>query len=174
MKMKSLKDYISSKEQPVVQEEIVSMEFLELHDEPLIEGSSKPHASDPPAVLVMKRKSIRQFPNNQKVAMYYIDKLDKYIMVPYDSGKWLSAVPEHVEQTSDVMQVLESIVDNRLAKSIVFADGKSTKVEPNIAESILMIHSTLNEENKQKISEMAIRSKEDFGKVVDFAYKHLN
>jgi len=170
--MKSLKDFISTKEQPI-EKEIVSMEFLELHDEPLIEGSTKPHLSDPPAVLVMKRKSIRLFPNNQKVAMYYIDKLDKYIMVPYDSGKWLSAVPEEVEQTTDVMQILESIVDNRLAKSIMFSDGKSTKVEPKIAESILKVYSALNEDNQKKIADMAIKSKEHFNKVVDFSHKHL-
>ena len=36
---------------------------------------------DPPALLVMRRKSIRQFPNNERVALYFIDKLKKYISI---------------------------------------------------------------------------------------------
>jgi hypothetical protein len=50
---------------------------------------------DPPAVLVMKRKSIRQFPNNQRVALYYVDKIHKYVTVPYTSMQWSSStIPE--------------------------------------------------------------------------------
>jgi len=172
--MKSLKDFISTKEQPEIQEEIVSMEFLDLYDEPLFEGSSKSHAMDPPAVLVMKRKYIRQFPNNQRVAMYYVDKLDKYITVPYEISHWDNKghIPT-MEEVENIVEFLESIVENGYSKFITFADGKSTKVEPNIAESILKVYSALNEENKQKVSDMAIKSKEHFNKVVDFAHKHL-
>ena len=43
---------------------------------------------DPPAVLVMKRKSIRNFPNNERVALYFIDKLNKYISIPYTGSRW--------------------------------------------------------------------------------------
>lgn len=175
--MKSLKDFINIQEnvEPVEQENIVTLEILELQDGPLFEGSAKNHHMDPPAVLVMRRKSIRQFPNNQRVAMYYIDKLDKYITVPYETAHWSDkgSVPA-MEEVDNVIEFLETIVENRLPKTITFADGKSTKVEPKIAEAILRIHSALSEENKQKISEMAIQSKEDFGKVVDFAYKHLD
>ena len=46
---------------------------------------------DPPAVLVMKRKSIRNFPNNQRVALYYVDKINKYVTVPYTAMQWSSS-----------------------------------------------------------------------------------
>ena len=46
---------------------------------------------DPPAVLIMKRKSIRQFPNGQRVALYYVDKIDKYVTVPYTAMQWSSS-----------------------------------------------------------------------------------
>lgn len=47
------------------------------------------HASmDPPAVLIMKRKWVRQFPNNQRVALYYVDKINKYVTVPYTAMQW--------------------------------------------------------------------------------------
>ena len=55
-----------------------------------LDGSSNT-AMDPPAVLIMKRKSIRQFPNGQRVALYYVDKLDKYVTVPYTAMQWSSS-----------------------------------------------------------------------------------
>ena len=51
---------------------------------------SKNEPLDPPAVLIMKRKSIRNFPNNERVALYYIDKLNKYISIPYTGSHWSS------------------------------------------------------------------------------------
>ena len=40
---------------------------------------------NPPTMLVMRRVSIRQFPNGQYVALYYIDKMNKYVTIPLDS-----------------------------------------------------------------------------------------
>lgn len=54
------------------------------------ESEDRKISMDPPAVLIMKRKSIRQFPNNQRVALYYVDKIDKYVTVPYTSMQWSS------------------------------------------------------------------------------------
>jgi hypothetical protein len=48
---------------------------------------------DPPAVLIMKRKSVRQFPDGQRVALYYVDKLDKYVTVPYTAMQWSTSIP---------------------------------------------------------------------------------
>ena len=55
---------------------------------------------DPPAVLIMKRKSIRQFPNGQRVALYYVDKINKYVTVPYTAMQWSStgSMDEEIEQ----------------------------------------------------------------------------
>jgi hypothetical protein len=176
--MKSLKDFITE-QQPVNQEEVVSMEVLQLQDQPLFEGSAKSHPADPPAVLVMKRKYIRQFPNNQRVAMYYVDKLDKYITVPYETSHWDNKgyIPtsEGVDDILgfDILGFLENIVEDYSSKVLTFANGDYTKVEPLVAESILKVYSALNEDNKQKILEMAIRSKEHFSKVIDFTNKHL-
>jgi len=54
------------------------------------ESDDRKLSMDPPAVLIMRRKSIRQFPNNQRVALYYVDKIDKYVTVPYTSMQWSS------------------------------------------------------------------------------------
>ena len=53
---------------------------------------------DLPAVLVMKRKAIRQFPNGQKVALYHVDKLNKYITIPYDKDAIISVSEEIAEE----------------------------------------------------------------------------
>jgi len=36
-----------------------------------------------PAVLILKRKAIRVYPDNQKIALYYSQNLDKYISIPF-------------------------------------------------------------------------------------------
>lgn len=56
-----------------------------------LDGGHANTAMDPPAVLIMKRKSIRQFPNGQRVALYYVDKIDKYVTVPYTAMQWSSS-----------------------------------------------------------------------------------
>jgi len=36
-----------------------------------------------PPVLILKRKAIRVYPDNQKIALYYSQSLDKYISIPF-------------------------------------------------------------------------------------------
>ena len=48
---------------------------------------------DPPMVLIMKRKAVRLFPNGQRVALYHVDKINKYVTVPYEAMHWSSSVP---------------------------------------------------------------------------------
>lgn len=36
-----------------------------------------------PTVLILKRKAIRVYPDNQKIALYYSQALDKYISIPF-------------------------------------------------------------------------------------------
>lgn len=54
-----------------------------LRDRNITEANKRP--SDPPAVMVMRRKSIRQFPNGQRIAIYHIDALKMDVTVPYDA-----------------------------------------------------------------------------------------
>lgn len=36
-----------------------------------------------PSVIILRRKAIRQFPDNQKVVLYYSDALNQYVTVPF-------------------------------------------------------------------------------------------
>ena len=62
---------------------------LEVEELPNLLGEAvKQKPLDPPAVLIMKRKSVRQYPNGQRVALYYVDKINKYVTVPYADMQW--------------------------------------------------------------------------------------
>lgn len=42
-----------------------------------------PSDKEMPSVLILKRKAIRVYPDNQKVALYYSQALDKYVTIPF-------------------------------------------------------------------------------------------
>jgi hypothetical protein len=43
-----------------------------------------PTDKEMPSVLILKRKAIRVYPDNQKVALYYSQAIDKYVTIPYN------------------------------------------------------------------------------------------
>jgi len=56
--------------------------FQTLRTETLI-NEGQAFSQTMPQMLVLKRKSIRIFPDGVKVGMYYSDKLKKYISIPF-------------------------------------------------------------------------------------------
>ena len=152
-------------------------DFLEVTDEVPVEefqesAGNKNINSMFPAVLVMRRKAIRQYPGNKTVALYFIDKLNKYVAIPQEQGNNLVQT-EGTEFEGTVIDHLKHIASNSVEESVKFDDGKTEKVSVQTANAILRLLSALNEENKIRVSELAQNSKIDFGKVVDFAWKHL-
>jgi hypothetical protein len=175
--MKSLKDFISyqTKELPKMVENSFVDEEYEATDEPPYELIENPehhqnhqHSAVPPAVLIMRRKAVRQYPGGKYVALYYIDKLDKYVTIPYDSMQWNAQAEEF-----GVIEHLKQIIKENTAQTVMFEDGKVMKVSVDIADNVLKVYSVLNEENKQKVSEMAQSSKLQFSKVINFAQEYL-
>ena len=89
--MKTLKEFLE-------QNKISSNDVLDAEDLPTVLGEAvKDDKMDPPAMLVMRRKSIRQFPNGQRVALYYVDKINKYVTVPYMASMWSTSMPEELD-----------------------------------------------------------------------------
>ena len=62
---------------------------------------SKDRSLDPPNILIMRRTSIRQYPNGQRVALYFVDKINKYVTVPYTASQWSSSGPPVEEETEN-------------------------------------------------------------------------
>jgi hypothetical protein len=88
--LKEFKTSVVADEPEIIVENLdpITLEVEELPN--LLGEAVKQKPLDPPAVLLMKRKSIRQFPNGQRVALYYVDKIDKYVTVPYTAMQWSS------------------------------------------------------------------------------------
>lgn len=186
--MKSLKEFTAKASKEVITEEqIISVEELALELEDAVDlyetktyKDAPVFPSDPPAMLLMRRTSVRMFPNGQRVALYYIDKINKYVSVPYMPTKWSqdkqASIPHFSEETveENVLHHLKHIVENHSADTIVFEDGKSRKVDVQTASVILEVYNVLNDANKNKIQDMANKSREHFQKVADFAYSHAS
>ena len=126
--------------------------------------------NDPPFVLVLKRKSIRLFPNNTKIALYYNQKLDKYFSIPYGGGIDAPVQAEQVEIEEAVMDKLHKIVSDKQAQTVKFANGQTRKVDHYTASAITQVHNALNDENKKKFADMVHKSPAHLAKASDFAF----
>ena len=123
---------------------------------------------DPPFVLMLKRKAIRLYPNNTKIALYYNQKLNKYFSVPY--GSKIDA-PLQAEET--VMNQLHEIAANRQSGVIKFDNGQAQKVDYYTASAITQVYESVNTENKNKLAEMVHKSPAHLSKVAEFAFSKM-
>lgn len=127
--------------------------------------------NDPPFVLVLRRKAIRMYPNQMKVAVYYNDKLNKFFSVPYGAGMNPSTIQaEEIEQT--VMESLRQIVENNQQNNVKLNNGETVEVDYSTALAITQVYSSLNEDNKLRLEKMIHENSQQFHKVAVFAFKH--
>lgn len=142
---------------------------------------------NPPTLLVLKRKFIRQMPSQAggppiRVAVYYNDKLGRYFSIPYQplaAGRTMApdnqmiTAEESDEQVNEsVMDTLHRIVNEKQANKVKFGNGKTMKVDHFTASAITQVHSALNDENKKKFANMVHKSPEHLHKAAEFAFKH--
>ena len=126
--------------------------------------------NDPPFVLVLKRKSIRLYPNNTKIALYYNQKLDKYFSIPYGGGIDAPVQAEETELEEAVIDKLHKIVSDKQAQTVKFGNGQTRKVDHFTASAITQVHNALNDENKKKFADMVHKSPAHLAKASDFAF----
>jgi hypothetical protein len=150
-------------------EEVIEAESLDENKKDIDE--------DPPFVLMLKRKAIRMYPNNTKIALYYNQKLDKYFSVPYGPSvsSPLQAEEKYYEQDDDtlseaVIDQLHKIVNNKQANSVKFGNGKTRKIDHFTASAIVQLHKAVNDENKKKLADMVHKSPEHLAKAASFAF----
>lgn len=147
----------------------------EVKEEYQLDENKSPVKGTPPFTLVLKRKAIRQYPNDTKVALYWSEKLKTYFSVPYiedEDGKVVGMVQtESVELQESVMDTLHKIVNDKQAKSVKFASGHTRKVDHFTASALVQVHNALNDDNKKKFADMVHKSPEHFMKASDFAFK---
>ena len=155
-------DKAYGKEDDIKEEEIVEAETLK---------------GDPPFTLVLKRKAIRMYPNDTKIALYYNDRLKKYFSIPYSDKENvdapLQAEETQIDEAVDVVGKLQKIKDTHQHGTINHKDGSASKIDVQTAHAILTVHKALNDENKKKFSDMMSRSNHHMKKAADFAWKQV-
>lgn len=105
---------------------------------------------DPPNILLLKRITVRLFPDGTKVALYYNRLLDKHFTIPYGPG---INSPLQAEETE--MSVLESLryISQLDESQEIWFETDSRSVDPETAQNILKLYNSLSEENKIKMEE---------------------
>ena len=126
-------------------------------------------AQDPPFVLVLKRKAIRLYPDGTKIALYHNDRLDKDFAVPYAT----SSQPVIQAEAVDAMGQLQRIKDSHSHGTVNHKDGSASKVDVQTAHAVLMVHKSLNDENKTKFADMVARSSHHMQKAANFAVSKM-
>jgi hypothetical protein len=126
-------------------------------------------AQDPPFVLVLKRKAIRLYPDGTKIALYHNDRLDKDFAVPYST----SSQPVIQAEAVDAMGQLQKIKDSHSHGTVNHKDGSASKVDVQTAHAVLMVHKSLNDENKTKFADMVARSSHHMQKAANFAISKM-
>ena len=76
-------------------------------------GSAYPLLPDPPAVLVIKRKAVRLYPDGTRIAMYWSDKLKRVFSLPY--GPAVDAVVQSEEYVQELLNSEELVLQNSLS-----------------------------------------------------------
>lgn len=109
------------------------------------------HLKDPPNILLLKRITVRLFPDGTKVALYYNKLLDKHFTIPYGPGIDSPLQAEEVEERT-ILESLQYIATLEEAEEIYF-ETDSRSVEPETAQGILKLYNSLSEENKIKMEE---------------------
>ena len=133
--------------------------------EPMVEGrTGQPHEKDPPTILIMRRKSVRSFPNGQRVALYYVDKINKYVTVPYEDMQWGASFTEEtvIDQLGYSAQYGEKVI-------VEHFDGTTSEVTPDMAQNIISLYKKINEANKAKMKEMLEASSKHFQTIAKFS-----
>jgi hypothetical protein len=142
-----------------------------LKEEILEEG-----AFDPPFVLVLKRKAIRLYPNDTKIALYYNDKLNKYFSIPYSTDRNVDGPiqAEEVELEESVMDHIHKIASgDHPTSKVKFASGETKKIDRYTASAISQVHKVVNDDNKKKLSDMVHKSPAHLMKVAEFAFSKV-
>jgi len=131
---------------------------------------------DPPNMIVLKRKAIRVFPDGKRVALYYADKIDQYVSIPYHGPNFGKKDIVQFNQFNEEWEprgnigVLMQIIETGESQDVFFEDNLSMKIDPMTAQAIVNLYNNVNTTNKYKIERMVNKDKNSFAKVAAFAH----
>jgi hypothetical protein len=108
---------------------------------------------EPPPVLLLRRKAIRMYPDDTRIALYYSQKLDRHFSIPY--GPKIDENP--IQAESNVMHL---------------EDGNVVELTEQMTQAISETYDSLSDDNKNKFLEKLTESIESFEKVYEFCQQY--
>lgn len=119
---------------------------------------------DPPQTLILQKKAIQQFPNNQKVVLYYCEALKKYFSFTYDKNGM--GLTESVNiKLVDKLKLIEEV------EPVLFFDGSALNIDKECAEHILDLYDSLSE-GKEEFEDYIEESKSNFLEILKYSVKN--
>ena len=148
--------------QSTVDKELELTKPAKITEEPLI-------LKDPPNILLLKRITVRGFPDGTKVALYYNKLLDKHFTIPYGPGVDSPLQAEEAEMSiMESLEYLSGLTESN-TYNIDFETGIRS-VTPQMAKNMLKLYNSLSEENKIKM-EQKLSDPIMFDKFYDYSLK---
>lgn len=114
---------------------------------------------EPPTYLNLQLKAIQNFPENQKVALYFCPAIKRYFSFVYGKEGVLA------ENTSIIAQ-LANIED---VQEIVFSDGSTMNVNEDIAAHILELYE--NTDDKIELDTFMSETEDNFLSTLEYCVK---
>jgi hypothetical protein len=125
---------------------------------------------DPPAVLVIKRRAVRLYPDGTRVALYYSDKLKRYFTVPYATmSSGLSAI--QAENFIAELRSSSRLVENT---TLELEDNTQVELDTEMIEHIVYAYDGLEDDNKDRFIDLLTSSVEGFDKAYEFSRSHYS
>jgi len=110
-------------------------------------------SKEPPPVLLLRRKAIRMYPDDTRIALYYSQKLDRHFSIPY--GPKIDENP--IQAEGNVMHL---------------EDGNVVELTEEMTQAISETYDSLSDDNKNKFLEKLTESIESFEKVYEFCQQY--
>jgi len=76
------------------------------------------------------------------------------------------------KKDESVLNTLTKMVESQKPSTIIFDDGDSLKIKPEIAGVVLAIHEALNKRNRIKLEKMINKNSSGFKEVIEFSYQN--
>ena len=124
--------------------------------------NEKRKIAEAPQSLVLQLKYVQNFPNNQKVALYYAPTIKQFFSFVYNKGA--------LYEDCSIIEKLIGIDD---IETVEFTDGSSLNINKECAENILDIYNIL-EDQKEEFEQYISSSEENFLSALQYSVNNKN
>jgi len=121
---------------------------------------------EPPFVLVLRRKAIRLYPDNTKVALYFNDRIKKYFSVTFGTNVNSVLNPEEFITKIENAYELQENVNHTLN------DGNLISLDAEDCGELLKVFYSLNEDNQEHFISNLTNTQDSFNKIYEFCKSH--